>query len=73
LFYTTKNYLEGPSKGAPLKTCEGVPYNEIENLQQTIIKMMAAKLTHSEIKQQKNISGEDPHLRPSNGVITLHK
>jgi hypothetical protein len=69
LFYTAENCLEGPSKGAPLKTCnEGVPYYEIENLQQTLIKMMAAKLTHSEIKQQRNIRGEDPHLSPSNGV-----
>jgi hypothetical protein len=33
-----------------------------------LLKMMAAKLIYSEIKQQRNIRGEDPHLSPSNGV-----
>jgi hypothetical protein len=61
--------LEGPSKGAPLKICnEDVPYYEIEYLQQTLIKMTAAKLTHLEIKEQRSIRGEYPHLSPSNGV-----
>jgi hypothetical protein len=30
--------------------------------------MVAAKLIYSEIKQQRNKRGEDPHLRPSKGV-----
>ena len=44
-FEIAENYLEGPSKGTPLKTCnEGVLYSEIENMQQTFTKILAAKL-----------------------------
>jgi hypothetical protein len=68
LFINAEISLEGPSKGAPLKlamrVCLTMKYKFCNNS----IKMIDARLTHSEIKQQRRVRGESPHLNPSIGV-----